>query len=86
MSVLRMIVVLGGALVLLLAVVLLRTTTARVHYEISQQEQATVELRRKVRAAELELARLRNPVLLRQQVERALELLHAAARDGGDQE
>ncbi len=71
----RMIGVLLGGLVVLAVVVILRAETTRLHYEISELELAAGEQRALLRAAELELARLRNPMLIRQRMEEALSEL-----------
>lgn len=68
----RMIAVLLLWLAVLLAVVVLRSETTRLHYEIASQQQQADNIRHTLRQAELELARLRNPMLLRQRVENAL--------------
>jgi Mg2+/citrate symporter len=82
MTLVRTILVLGLALVIMLAVVLLRAETARLHYDISQREQEARALKQKLRAAEVELARLRNPVLLRARVADVLaELRETPAAD-----
>lgn len=78
MTLWRIIIIIGGALLLMLCVVTLRTETTRLHYVISQHEQRVTELRQKLRQAELELAQLKNPLLLRQKVEQALRDLEAA--------
>ncbi len=67
----RMIVILIGGLVLLLAVVILRARTTELHYEISQCERRAAEYRVQLRAAELELARQRSPMLLRARGQRS---------------
>lgn len=68
----RMILILSGALVVLLTVVVLRTETTRLHADIARVEREARELQRQVHAAEVELARLRNPMLLRERVREAL--------------
>lgn len=73
MTLFRTIVVLIAALVVMLTVVILRAETTRLHYAISQQERRAAELRQSLRTAELELARLRNPILIRKKVEAAVE-------------
>ena len=72
MTLFRMIVILAGALVLLLIVVILRAETTRLHYEISQLERETEQYRQQWRESELELARLRNPMVIRERVRDAV--------------
>ncbi|RMF73696.1 MAG: hypothetical protein D6744_15325 [Planctomycetota bacterium] len=64
----RVVVVLLAAACVMLTVVVLRTETARLNREISELDREEMRLREQVRAAEIELARLRNPILLRQRV------------------
>jgi hypothetical protein len=66
-------VVLAGGLALLLCVVVLRAETTRLHNEIAQCELRTERARQRLREVELELERLRNPILLRNRVRDALE-------------
>lgn len=73
MSIFRMIVVFLTALAVMLAVVVLRSETARLHFEVSQRERAGERMLQELRDVELELARMRNPMLIRQQVRRALQ-------------
>lgn len=73
MTLLRTIVVLAGGLALLLCVVVLRAETTRLHNEIAQCEQRAEQTRQRLREVELELERLRNPILLRNRVRDALE-------------
>ncbi len=75
MTVFRMTVVLAGGLVLLLAVVVLRAETTRLHYEVSRCERQAESLRQQLLEAELELARLKNPVRLRQRMQEAVSRL-----------
>lgn len=75
MTLFRMIVVLIGALAVLLCVVILRAETTRLHYEISQCERRVEACCQRLREAELELARLRNPMMIRDRVKDAVELL-----------
>ena len=63
---------------LLLTVVALRAETVRLHYEVSQLEHRADACREHLRAAELELARLRNPMLIRQRVREAVQQFDAA--------
>lgn len=72
MTLFRMIVVLVGALAVLLCVAILRAETTRLHYEISARERRAAECCQQLREAELELARLRNPMLIRDQVQRVV--------------
>ncbi len=85
MTLLRTISVLAGALVVMLAVVILRAETTRLHYEISRREARVQRCRQQLREAELELARLRNPMMIRARV-RALvaEYLDEAAPPAAD--
>jgi len=71
----RTIVILAGGLVLMLSVVILRAETARLHYEISRYERRADECSQQLREAELELARLRNPMMIRKKVKDAVEQL-----------
>ena len=75
MTLLRTIVVLAGALAVMLLAVILRAETTRLHYEISQCERQADDYRRQLHAAELELARLRNPMMIREKVEEAVRRL-----------
>jgi len=69
-------VILAGGLILLLAVVIIRADTTRLHYATSQCERRAEELRQRALEGELELARLRNPLRIRQRMEQAVgELL-----------
>lgn len=72
MTLFRIIAVLAGGLVLLLFVVILRAETTRLHYAIAQCERRADEVRQELLEAELELARLRNPTRIRQQMEQAV--------------
>jgi len=73
MTLFRMIVVLVIGLMVMLCVVILRAETARLHYEISQCERQAEEYRQQMHDAELELARLRNPMVIRRQVKEAVD-------------
>lgn len=75
MTLFRILVVLAGALVLLLTVVILRAETTRLHYEVSGCEREAEALQQQLLEAELELARLRNPVRLRQRMQEAVSRL-----------
>jgi hypothetical protein len=68
MTLFRTIVVMVGGLLLMLTVVILRAETTRLHYEVSQCERRADECRQRLREGELELARLRNPMVIRQKV------------------
>jgi outer membrane biosynthesis protein TonB len=68
-----MIVVLSSGLAVMLVVVVLRTETTRLHFEVSQRERQSEGFRQQLRESELELARLRNPMLIREQVKEALQ-------------
>lgn len=72
MTLFRTIVVLVGGLALLLVVVVLRAETTRLHFELSKCESRADEIRQELTYAELELARLRNPGRIRQQIQDAL--------------
>lgn len=65
MTLLRTIVVLVAGLLVLLAVVVLRTESARLHYRIAATERETRAVHARIRAGEVELARLQNPMILR---------------------
>jgi hypothetical protein len=67
-SVGRVALILAVGLLVMLGVVMLRTETVRVHYEMSVLDQQAVDLWQQLRARELELARLRNPMLIRARV------------------
>jgi hypothetical protein len=56
---------LATVLVAMMAVVLLRAETARLHYAVSQLDRRAAVLRQELREKELELARLRNPAVIR---------------------
>ena len=64
----RTIIVLVGALAIMLAVVALLAETTRVQYEQSQADRRAEELLLRLRGQELELARLRNPALIREKL------------------
>lgn len=81
MTLFRIIVILAAGLVMMLFVVILRAETTRLHYEISQRERQAGEYRQQLREAQLELARLRNPMLIRKKVEQAVrQLIEKEAR------
>ncbi len=65
MTVTRTIGVLGLSLAILLLVVILRTEAAGVHYDISQIDRELDGLRQQFRENDIEIARLRNPALIR---------------------
>lgn len=73
MTLFRTIAILAGGLILLLVVVVLRVETTRLHNEIARVERATEGYRAQARAAELELARLRNPMVIRRRMQDAVE-------------
>lgn len=82
MTLLRMIILLLGGLTVMLAVVALRAEVTRLHYEISQCERQAETLRQRLRAAEIKVAQLRSPMLIRARAEQILgELGDAAAPD-----
>lgn len=80
----RTIVTLSAALVVMLAVVMLRAETTRLQYETSRFDREADVLLEQFREQQLELARLRNPIMIR---DRAADLrlgLHPdTSRDGG---
>ena len=65
MTLRRLVLVLGASLVALMSVVLLRADATRLHYLRSQTQRDAEILRQELREKELELARLRNPSLIR---------------------
>lgn len=76
MWVVRLVVVLGLALMVLLGVVTLRAESARLHYRMSLLDHEAEQAWNDLRAAELELARVRNPARIR---ERIMDLRAAAS-------
>jgi len=60
-----LILVLVTVLVAMMVVVFLRAEKARLHYELSQLDQRAQVLCQELRERELELARLRNPAVIR---------------------
>ena len=71
MKLARMICILAAALATLLVVVVLRAESTRLHSELARLDRKASILWQQIREDEVELARLRNPVRIRQ---RALEL------------
>jgi hypothetical protein len=67
-SLTRTVIVLLGALAVMIAVVALRAETTRIQFETSQHDRRAEELLVRLRAQELELARLRNPAIIRDRV------------------
>lgn len=65
---LRVLVVIGGALLTMLVVIGLRAETTRLNYEASELDHRASQLLQELRDKELELARLKNPVLIRARV------------------
>ncbi len=65
MTLFRIIFVLLGGLTLMLGVVILRADTTRLHYLTSQHDAHVQRLREQIQRAELELQRLKNPMLIR---------------------
>lgn len=65
---LRVAVVLLTTLVVLLTVVILRVETARMHNRIAELDTDALEIWQQIRSQDVELARLRNPMLIRQRV------------------
>lgn len=78
MTVMRVCALLASTLAVLLCVVIIREVTTQVHYELSQMDAREHALRQQIWERELELARLRNPMLIRA---RLMEV-RAAAPDG----
>ena len=70
MSLRRTVIILGAALATLLTVVILRAETTRLHSELAQLDRRAAVLWQELRENELELARLRNPALIRARVAR----------------
>ena len=68
MSLRRTVVILGVGLATLLSVVILRAETTRLHSELSVLDSRATVLWQELREDELELARLRNPALIRARV------------------
>jgi len=64
----RIVVVLVCGLLVMLATVLLRVETTRLHYRISLCDQRSEEYRHELRALQLELARLRDPSVIRARI------------------
>lgn len=79
MTVTRTIGVLGLSVAILLLVVILRTEAAQVHYDISQIDRELDGLRQQFRENDIEIARLRNPALIRANA--ALLITGPTARD-----
>ena len=65
MTLRRLVLVLGAGLVALMSVVLLRADATRLHFLRSELQRDAGILRQELREKELELARLRNPSLIR---------------------
>ena len=68
MSLRRTVVILGVGLATLLTVVILRAETTRLHSDLSLLDSRAAVLWQELRENELELARLRNPALIRARV------------------
>lgn len=68
----RAVVVLLSTLMVLMSVVMLRTETVRLHYELSLEDREALALWEALREGQLELARLRNPMVIRHRVADAL--------------
>lgn len=60
-----LIIVLATILMGLLAIVTLRAEATHLHYQLSQLDRRAQVLRQELREKELELARMRNPALIR---------------------
>lgn len=65
---LRVAAILIMALVLLMAVVILRTETTRIHRRIAKLDREAMDYAQQIRESDILLARLRNPMLIRQRV------------------
>ena len=79
----RVIVVLLGTVIVMLTAVVLRAETARLNHEISGLDREELRLREEARGFEIELARLRNPMLMRQRVaENRLQQADGATNNG----
>lgn len=65
LSLRRIIAVLGAALAVMLGVIRLRAEATRLNYELSEQERRAAVLLDELREQGLELARLRNPAMIR---------------------
>jgi hypothetical protein len=68
MTLIRMVVTLAGALALMLAIVIFRSETTRLHSEVERLDRKADGLVQQIRQEELELARLRNPAVIRARV------------------
>lgn len=79
MKLTRMAAILGGALAIMLIVVILRAESTRLHHELAGLHQRADLLWQQVSEEELELARMRNPELIRA---RAAELRLESGRSG----
>lgn len=79
MPLFRVILLLLGGLVLMLAVVMVRSQTTRLHYEIANCVREADGLRQQILEAEMALARLKNPMRLRQKVEEVVVELEPEA-------
>jgi hypothetical protein len=60
--------ILATVLVVLMTVAVLRVEIARRHHHISTLDWEAVEVDQRMRTLDVELARLRNPILIRQRV------------------
>jgi len=60
--------ILTTLLAALMTVAVLRVEIARMHHHMSTLDWAAVELEQRMRTRDVELARLRNPILIRQRV------------------
>ena len=60
-----LILVLAATLTAAMTVVILRAETTRLHYQLSQLDQRAAVLQQELREKGLELARLRNPAVMR---------------------
>lgn len=69
MTITRTIGVLVGGIVIMIAVVLIRAESSRLQNEAARLERQQAELRLESREQEIEIARLRNPALIRARVE-----------------
>ena len=68
MPIVRTTAVLGAALVVLMTVVMLRAETTHLNYEVSQLDARAETLLSELHESEIEIARLRNPAMIRGRV------------------
>lgn len=68
MSLFRIAIVLGSALAVMMTVVVLRAESTALHFELSQYDTRVDRQHQDLHERELELARLRNPALIRARI------------------